>query len=461
MIGTIRKHSKWLWLIIIVATVISFVYWGAGPSRMGRGGDDFTSGNYGSIYGHKITPEAFRSAQIGFYFFYWFRSGEWPDKNPNLSQTEMTREIYVRLMLIQKANDLGIHIGDDEAASAASELLRSLGRNGQAVPWSEFEKQILQPKGLTAEEFKDFVRQFLALQQLQQVIGLTGELITPQEAAVAYQRDRQELSAQIVFFSASNYLTGVSTPAPEALQRFYTNREAVYRLPERVQVSYVAFELTNYLAQARAEWAKTNFDAVVDNYYLQAGANYENSKSPAEAKDKIREELIHARAVMDARKEANEFASAVFKQEPVRPESLAAVAGQKGLSVHVTAPFGDKFGPEEFIAPPGFTKAAFGLTAEEPFAGPISGTQCRVCPCVCQTAAQRNPPAGPNPRTRHAGISTARGDLAGAARRNKFCPHPGGHDGGSRLRVHVCRRRFAAAGVAGVFAEHAGIAGTG
>ena len=59
------------------------------------------------------------------------------------------------------------------------------------MPLSEFEKQVLQPKGLTAENFKSFVRQYLVMEQLQQAIGLTGELITPQEAAAAYQRDHQ------------------------------------------------------------------------------------------------------------------------------------------------------------------------------------------------------------------------------------------------------------------------------
>lgn len=373
MIGTIRKHSKWLWLIIITATVISFIYWGAGPSRMGGGSDGrVASGDFGSISGHKVTQQAFIDARNDFYLFYWFRSGEWPDKNPNFSEPELDREIYIRLMLAQKANDLGIYAGNDEVVTVANEMLRALGRNGQAVPLSEFVKQVLQPKGLTAEDFKNFVRQYLVMEQLQQAIGLTGELITPQEAAAAYQRDHQELSAQIVFFSASNYLSSV-TVTPAAVAQFYTNYLAEYRLPDRVQVSYVAFEVTNYLAQAKAEWAKTNFDELVGAYFRQVGENYKNSKSPAEAKDKIREELIRDRAGNGARKDANDFANAVFNIDPAKPENLAAVAKQKGLPVHVTAPFAGKFGPEEFTAPPDFTKAAFGLTPDEPFARPIAG----------------------------------------------------------------------------------------
>jgi SurA N-terminal domain len=373
MIGTIRKHSGWLWFVIIAATVISFIFWGAGPSRMGGGGDGrVASSDFGTIYGHKVTQQAFIDARNGFDLFYWFRTGEWPEKNQNFSESDRGREIYIRLLLAQKANDLGIYVGDDEAATVASEMLRMLGRNGQAVPLSEFVKQVLQPKGLTAADFKNFVRQYLVMEQLQQAIGLTGELITPQEAAAAYQRDHQELSAQIVFFSASNHLSSV-TVTPAAVAQFYTNYLAEYRLPDRMQVSYVAFEVTNYLAQARTEWGRTNFDELVGTYYRQVGENYKNSKSPAEAKGKIREELIRDRAGNDARKDANDFANAVFGIDPARPENLATVAKQRGLPVHVTAPFGGEFGPEEFTAPPGFTKAAFALTPDEPFARPVAG----------------------------------------------------------------------------------------
>ena len=374
MIGTIRKHSKWLWLIIIVATVISFVFWGAGPSRLTRGGGgEYVSGDLGSIYGHKITLDAYHNAQAGFWLSYWRSSGEWPDKNPNLSGTELEREVYLRLMLIQKANDLGIYASDEQVVAAANEMLRSLGRNGQAAPLSEFVKQVLQPKGFTVENFESYIRQYLILQQLQQAIGLPGALVIPREAAAAYQRDHQEFSAQIVSFSASNYLSSV-TVTPAAIAEFYTNYLAEYRLPDRVQVSYAVFDLTDFLATAEQKLSKTNLNDQVEAIYRQYGASaFPDAKTPADAKAKIRTAMIRQMALSVARQQANEFANTVFNQEPARPENLAAVARQKGLSVHLTAPFAAKFGPEEFTAPPGFTKAAFGLTPEEPFAGPIVG----------------------------------------------------------------------------------------
>ena len=372
MIGTIRKHSKWMWFVIIAATIVSFLFFFSPSQRMGNGGAAGNE-NFGKIYGKKITREDYAEAKREFYLFYFFHYGEWPVK---MKPADIDREVYVRLMLAQKAADLGIYIGDPAAAAAAAEMLRSRGRNGQDLPESEFAKQVLTPKGLTAADFENFVRDDLTIQQLIQTMGLSATLVTPQEVALDYERERREISAQIVFFSASNYLSQVKT-TPEAVAQFYTNYLADYRLPDRVQVSYVAFDVTNYLAQSKAEWAKTNLEENVNAIFAQNGMGaVPEAKTPDEAKAKIRELLVRQRALSDARVQANEFATAVFGLNPdkPKPEDLATVAKQKGLAVRNTAPFGSQYGPDEFVAPEGFTKDAFALTPDEPFAGPIAGS---------------------------------------------------------------------------------------
>jgi len=372
MIGTIRKHSGWLWAVIITLTVISFIWWGASPAQRGGGGR--TTGDFGSINGKKVTQQQYFEALNEFKLFYLFHYGTWPDKKSNVSQTDMEREAYIRLLLVQKASELGIHVGVDAAAAAANQMLRSLGRNGQTVTVEEFAKQILLPEGLTVTDFENFTRHDVAIQQLVQAIGSSGALLTPQDAASIYRREHQELSAQAVFFSARNYLPSVKT-TPQAIGQFYTNYLAEYRLPDRVQVSYVAFNLADYLAQAKAEWAKTNFEAQIDAIYLQNGPQaFPDAKTPEAAKAKIRDLMIRQRALVDARGQANEFASAVFNLAPASANNLATVAKQKGLTVQTTAPFDAEAGPQEFTAPEGFTKAAFGLTPDEPFANPIAST---------------------------------------------------------------------------------------
>jgi peptidyl-prolyl cis-trans isomerase D len=371
MIGTIRKHSKWLWVVIITLTVISFIYWGTAPGQRGDGGR--TSGDFGSINGKKITQPEFLQAFNEFKLSYLFQRGTWPDKNANMSQKDIDQETYIRLFLLQKAADLGIHASLDAAATAANQMLRSLARKGQTISVSEFATQMLQPEGLTATDFENFTRHNVIIQQLVQTIGSSGALITPQEAAGLYQREHQELSSQIIFFSANNYLKSVKV-TPEALGQFYTNYLAEYRLPDRVQLNYVTFNITNYLAQSKAEWAKTNFEAQVDAIYDQYGMQaFPDAKTPDATKEKIRDMLVRSRARTAANVEANDFARAVFALTN-GAESLAIVAKQKGLAVQTTAPFAADSEPQEFTAPEGFAKTVSSLTPDEPFANPVVTT---------------------------------------------------------------------------------------
>jgi hypothetical protein len=371
MIGTIRKHSKWLWWVIAGLTVISFIYWGVAPTTRNRGRG--ISGGLGSLYGHKITQQEYLDARNEFYLFYWFRNQEWPNNNPNIKEQDLEEQIYYRLLLSLKAEALGIYVSDQAAGAAAGEMLRSIRSSSRPVSLGEFVKQTLEPEGLTEEDFKRFARDEVIVQQLIQTLGLAGGFITPAEAASAYEREHQEMSAQVVFLSASNYLSQVAV-TPAAVAQFYTNYLAQYRLPDRVQVSYVEFNVTNFLAQSKAEWAKTNLEEVVDAAFAQYGMGaFPEAKTADEAKAEFRDLFIRQRALVDARAQANDLATAVYGITPVRAENLATVAKQKGLTVPRTAPFSSLDGPEDFPAPAAFTKAAFGLTPDDPLAGPILG----------------------------------------------------------------------------------------
>jgi len=369
MIGTIRRHSKWLWWVIAALTIISFIGWNIAP--VSRNGGVGGSGGYGTLYGQKVTAQDYASARNEFYLFYWFHNNEWPDST--VKNQDMDEQIYLRLMLTKKAAALGVFVSDEAAAAAAGEMLRSLGRNGQSIPIDTFVSKVLQPKGLTAEDFERFARDDVVIQQLIQTMGLTGSLVTPQETAAAYQREHQEVSAQIVFFPASNFVSQVAI-TPAVISQFYSNNMAYYRLPDRVQINYVEFNLTNYLAQAESELAKSNLNAMVDTDYKYFGPDYfPDAKTPEAAKSKFRDAEIHKRALADARAQANEFATAVFNVTPAQSDNLATVAKQKGLTVQLTPPFSSAYGPDSSPALQVLIKSAFALTPDDPLAGPIHG----------------------------------------------------------------------------------------
>ena len=182
------------------------------------------------------------------------------------------------------------------------------------------------------------------------------------------------MACEGVFFSASNYLASVPV-TPEAVSQFYSNHIANYRIPERMQVSYVEYELTNFVADATQQIAKlTNVNEIIEAEYQKRGTNYyRDVKSPEEAKEKIREEMRKEFMAIAARKKAVGFATELFV-EPMRPENLATLAKSNGLPVKVTAPFDREEGPKDIKVSANFAKAAFALApTNEPFAGPLLG----------------------------------------------------------------------------------------
>jgi SurA N-terminal domain len=388
MIVTIRKHAKWLLWIIAGATIFSMVYYiGYNPATRGSGGgsrtvDTNTIG--GTIYGKKVTSDEYERAHRDVNLYFLFNAGVWADRDPNLTPDQLMQQIYARIMMARKAQSLDIHVSDDQVAKAAAQhlrspqLLRALGANNQTtVQFAPFVRQVLNPAGLTADDFENFVRDDLAIDQLQLTFGLPGLLITPQEASAEYMKEYQEMSAQIVFFSASNFLSHISL-SPQDVGLFYTNYMVNYRVPDRVQVSFVEFSASNYLSQAQKEL--TNLETQVSAIITQYGTNATpGATTLEEAKAQIRHYFLMKQGLDDAAGQASAFAQAVFNvsisgNKPASVADLVSVARQKGLPVHTPAPFSAEYGPEDFAAPAAFIQQAFELSTNSPLAEPVPGT---------------------------------------------------------------------------------------
>ena len=374
MFGTIRKHQTWLWVIIIAVIIVSFVIFFSPSSRLG--GQGRGKANYGSIDGVRISEEdfinAYREANLHFFMSY----GSWPDADAKRLGFDPDRETYSRLFFIEKLKQHNIKVDSASVAQRANAILASFGR-GNPVPLEVFVQQVLAQHGLSAEDFERYIRHDLGIQQLVSVLGVTGKLVTPAEAQTLYIRERQELSASAVYFAASNYLAGVSAPTPAAVAQFYTNQMSACRIPERMQVSFVKFAVTNFMADADQQLAKmTNVSALVDQVYRQRGTNfYKETLTADETKARIHAEMRNELATVAARKKANDFASELFDLKPQRPENLAALAQSNGLTAKISAPFANDYPPDEIGPVKGFLTAAFALTAEEPFAGPLAGAE--------------------------------------------------------------------------------------
>jgi hypothetical protein len=372
MFGTIRKHQTWLWAIIITLTIISFVYFFSPATKMdsSRGG----SFSFGSINGERISQEQYYNAKREVMLFYFLRTGNWLDEQEaRKNQIDLDRETYLRLLLIQKQEQFGTHFSSEQLADVARNMIQPFQKIGITSP-SMFVQHVLEPRGFQIDDFERFVRHELGIQELAATVGLSGKLVTPQEAQALYTRENQQLATEAVFFSASNHLSEVKV-TPETLSQFYSNSLATYRVPERLQVSYVKFDFTNFLTQAAQEMARmSNVETLVEAAYQRRGTNYYHQKTPEEAKKEIREEMQKEIESKSARKIASDFASKLFDIEPQRAENLEALAKKEGLAVKVSAPFDRRDGPKDMEVGPEFVTKAFALNpTNEPFATPLVG----------------------------------------------------------------------------------------
>ena len=347
----------------------------SGPTRNGRGGGE---ANFGTIYGHELTGEEVAQAKRDFYLFYLINYGEWPDKNASITENQIEQQTYLNLLFAGKAKTLGVSVPDNVVEDAASQMLRlpalarAVGTPGQAVPMEKFQA-VLKQKGFTDEDFQHSVRSQLIVEQLRILQGLPGSLVTPHEANAMYDREHEQVVAQAVFFATSNYLSQVSVP-PGAVGQFFSNNLAYYKTPDRVQVNYVWFNITNYLADAKAELMKTNFEQTVDGIYKQYGATeFKDEKTPEDAKAKIRAALIRRRAENDAVVKAADFRKVLYAMDPVKVENIVTAAKQSGLTAKLSAPFAANGRTEEFANAPAVETTAFTLNMDSPFSDMIAG----------------------------------------------------------------------------------------
>ena len=373
MFGTFRKHQTWLWAIIITVIVISFVIYFSPYQRMT--GAQRGAANLGSINGERISEEEFIKARREVFLRTFFTTGNWPDEEAKKQGGDLDRDTYQWLLLIQKQHQLGIQISTDVVAQAARAMISQFQRGGVTSP-EMFIEQVLKRVGFGADDLERFVRHYVGVQELIATVGLGGKLVVPQEVRDLYKREHEEVATAAVFFSASNYLAGVTVP-PDILMQFYTNRQSIYRVPERAQVSYVKFDLTNFQAEANQALAKmTNLDLQIEEAYKNGTTNFlreVKAQSQAEAKVKLREARGKEIELQAARKQATEFATPLFDMEPMRAENLDKLAKEKGLVVRVAAPFDLQAGPKDLEVGPDFAQKAFARTPEDPFAGPILG----------------------------------------------------------------------------------------
>ena len=379
MIGTIRKHQQWLWILVIGATIFSFVAYFNPSSRYtnkSSGGSLVYSA--GSVFGEPITADQLAAAQREAAIFYRFRANEWPPASAKDQIDEIAREF---ILIDAELRHNHIDVTPEAAARFTKQIF---GDTNNAPLTSEQLGQILTRVfngaggEITAADFQRFVYLSAGQQYLISIFGMPGQLITPKEAESFYRRENEPMIAEMVSFPASDYI-GSITISSNALADFYSLRQAQYRVPEKIELNYVAFPASNYFAAADKELTKqigTNIDERIKEQYAQRDPSEfkddttRTNLSPVAAQAKMKSILRLNAALAEARKDAIAFSSALLEghdeQHPFTPEDIQKVAKARKIHVQATAPFDARTGPAGFSLSARDLHMVFNLSDNDP-----------------------------------------------------------------------------------------------
>ena len=372
MFGSFRKHQKWIWILGIIIIIPSFVIFFTPDVDLTFSGRD-DSYDFGSIDGRKINRQEFGDALKQVRLAYFFNSGgTWPGSD-EATQSQLENDVMIRLMLQRKLEEYEIEVSEKAVARLIKSQLGDL-------PIQDFVNERLAPQGLIVDDYVAYLTYQAGIMQLIPVAGISGRLVNPSEARTLFGKENENIHVEAVGFWISNYLDTITVDAA-SLGRFYTNRLALYREPDRMVVNYVEFSASNFLSQADQEIAaNTNLAQNIDEFYRQRGADsFKDTndvvKTEEEAKAEIRDDLRMSLALRAAQRQANDFGNALLElPQPNKAEDLLTVATNQILEVKSTQPFGRTDTLEETKLDANFRQQALRLTAATPIqVNPVVG----------------------------------------------------------------------------------------
>jgi hypothetical protein len=368
MFAHIRRHQRWLLVIIVFGVIVSFVIFFS-PQQTAFLEKGMTRNDaVGSVYGKPISRDAYNDAYREAYLRFRLFTGAWPDEN---EQTRMLfnqdREIQTRLLVIENIDKSNIEVGSSAVVDWIETVFRDPEQGRLRLDAYENFLAEIRRYGFSERDFRRFVQTEVGMQHLIALHGLSGKLVTPQEAELLFLRENEQVDAQIALFSASDFIDQVSID-PAALSQFYSNRAGAYSIPRRLQVSYVEFHPDNFLEEAEQQ-LKENPDVqrIITELYQQRGEEYYPGLSEEEAHQEIRTEALQELALLEAHRAANRFMVELFQISPAQAGNLENLAAAKGMMVDVTEPFTRFEGPQELEGGRAISDVAFNLSPENPF----------------------------------------------------------------------------------------------
>lgn len=362
----IRKHAKWIMagvlLLLIPGFVALFTTTGSSGSRGG-------TSDRPTIGGKPVDAAEFQNALNTATALYVINSGRETRRTPEV-QDRLTQEAVIRILMLRKAKELSIHVGDDELVRTLRGQPFLLTENGQFDPERYRRFMIyLNNIGITEPRYEQIMREELTRAKLEQMVAAAA-VATPHEIDIMYTPFHEPMTVELVQFDVNDFKDPLTVSNEEA-QAFYEQNKDSFRTSDEVSVRYVEFPI------ADAAKAITVTDEEITEFYNRNKLRYAGTNSVAPLLETVRadvqKDLITSRADRAAADRATEFSiRLVPKQGAARPD-FATVSAEAGVKPQETGFFGLLDRPVGATASVVFVQQAFALSPEAPTSDPIAG----------------------------------------------------------------------------------------
>lgn len=347
----IRKYSPWILAGVLVLVLPSFIML---FTPTGRGTADGQV-NAPKIDGKRVPADEFIRARNHAILEIMFQYGSQPEIL-RMAQKQIEERTLQILVLRRKANDLGIRVSNAEIEEQIAQIPQFRNETTGQFDWYRY-TGYLQGRNIKAKDFEDYLRGQIMVNQLFQTVT-SGIHVTPNQVRSQFDMSYEQYRIELIEFKADDFKDAV-TVSDEDAAKHYESKKDQYTTPEQVKVRYALFPVEKAIPQI------TVSDDDVKKHYEQNASQYVDAEGKQKTLEavtgKIREELIHARAIRRAGEDATRFLVELHKKAESGAVDFAAIAGAFHATVH-TSDFFDMDDPVEGVkAGNRFNRLAFAL----------------------------------------------------------------------------------------------------
>lgn len=350
MLDLMRRHAKnWLMKTLLGMIIVVFVlYFGSmgGRERAERvaviDGKPIVYADFRREYGNLI--EAYRQ-----------RFGQ-DLSEEMLKALDVKRQAFDNLInqavILAKAKELHIEVSDEEVQRAILSY-PPFQRNG--VFDQRLYEQNLRIIKMGAEEFEENQRKMLITLKLQDLI-LDAVRVSEQEVRDFYVMQKEKIAVEFMEISPKDFLDKVKATTAE-LEDFMKAQEGRFRVPEQVELKYLAFLGSDYAARVSVS------EAEIEDYYENNKAKWsKDKKTPplSEVRDQIVRELRLTKGMYAAADAAKKAHDTIYQEE-----NFDAYAAANKLAIQRTGLFKVTNPPPQLAMIPDFGKTLSQLQTNE------------------------------------------------------------------------------------------------